>query len=114
MTQDDVLFGYRLQLFDLVGRVGVSGACRTFGIHRPLDHGPNRLGASGNRCVSSGCAGLLFDLDVLTKTVTSVAVHQDRDVVIEVRFGEQRLRETLDLPGDVVGRHRAKLTEERP
>ena len=34
MTQDDVLFGYRLQLFDLAGRVGVSAACRTFGVHR--------------------------------------------------------------------------------
>ena len=34
MTQDDVLFGYRLQLFDLAGRVGVSEACRTFGVHR--------------------------------------------------------------------------------
>jgi transposase InsO family protein len=34
MSQDDVLFGYRLQLFDLAGRVGVAAACRTFGIHR--------------------------------------------------------------------------------
>lgn len=34
MTQDDVLFGYRLQLFDLAGRTSVSEACRTFGIHR--------------------------------------------------------------------------------
>src|SRR6266702_5158053 len=34
VSQDDVLFGYRLQLFDLAGRVGVSAACRTFGIHR--------------------------------------------------------------------------------
>jgi transposase len=34
VTQDDVLFGYRLQLFDLAGRVGVSAACRTFGVHR--------------------------------------------------------------------------------
>ncbi len=34
VTQDDVLFGYRLQLFDLAGRVGVSEACRTFGVHR--------------------------------------------------------------------------------
>lgn len=34
MSQDDVLFGYRLQLFDLAGRIGVSAACRTFGIHR--------------------------------------------------------------------------------
>ena len=34
MSQDDVLFGYRLQLFDLAGRVGVAAACRTFGVHR--------------------------------------------------------------------------------
>jgi transposase-like protein len=26
--------GYRLQLFDVAGRVGVSAACRTFGVHR--------------------------------------------------------------------------------
>jgi transposase InsO family protein len=34
MSKDDVLFGYRLQLFDLAGRTSVSHACRTFGIHR--------------------------------------------------------------------------------
>jgi transposase len=34
MSQDDVLFGYRLQLFELAGRIGVSAACRSFGIHR--------------------------------------------------------------------------------
>lgn len=34
MSQDDVLFGYRLQLVDLAGRVGVTEACRTFGVHR--------------------------------------------------------------------------------
>jgi len=34
MSQDDVLFGYRLQLFDLAGRIGVSAACRVFGVHR--------------------------------------------------------------------------------
>src|SRR6266480_2549733 len=34
MSQDDVLFGYRLQLFDLAGRIGVSAACRSFGVHR--------------------------------------------------------------------------------
>jgi len=34
MSQDDVLFGYRLQLFDLAGRIGVSAACRMFGVHR--------------------------------------------------------------------------------
>lgn len=34
MTKDDVLFGYRLQVFDLAGRTTVSNACRVFGIHR--------------------------------------------------------------------------------
>jgi len=34
MSNDDVLFGYRLQLFDLAGRTGVSAACRAFGVHR--------------------------------------------------------------------------------
>jgi transposase InsO family protein len=34
MTQDDVLFSYRLQLFDLAARTTVSNACRTFGVHR--------------------------------------------------------------------------------
>ncbi len=34
MTQDDVLFGYRLQVFELAGRSSVSEACRAFGIHR--------------------------------------------------------------------------------
>jgi hypothetical protein len=34
MSQDDVLFGYRLPLFDLAGRIGVAAACRTFGVHR--------------------------------------------------------------------------------
>src|SRR3954449_1392180 len=34
MTQDDVLFGYRLQLFALVGERGVSEACRLMGVHR--------------------------------------------------------------------------------
>jgi transposase InsO family protein len=34
VTQDDVLFGFRLQLFDLAARTTVSHACRTFGVHR--------------------------------------------------------------------------------
>ena len=34
MTQDDVLFGYRLQLFRLAGELGVSQACRLMGVHR--------------------------------------------------------------------------------
>jgi transposase len=34
MTKDDVLFGYRLQLFDLAARTTVVYACRTFGVHR--------------------------------------------------------------------------------
>jgi transposase InsO family protein len=34
MTKDDVLFGYRLQLFAEARRSSVSAACRTFGVHR--------------------------------------------------------------------------------
>src|SRR4051794_8186080 len=34
MTQDDVLFGFRLQLFDLAARTTVTNACETFGVHR--------------------------------------------------------------------------------
>jgi transposase InsO family protein len=34
MTKDDVLFGYRQQLFAEAGRTSVSAACRTFGVHR--------------------------------------------------------------------------------
>jgi transposase InsO family protein len=34
MTESDVLYGFRLQLFDHAREVGVSEACRTFGVHR--------------------------------------------------------------------------------
>jgi transposase InsO family protein len=34
MTQDDVLFGYRLRLFALAAERGVSQACRLMGVHR--------------------------------------------------------------------------------
>lgn len=34
MTKDDVLFGYRQQLFALAARTSVSEACRVFGVHR--------------------------------------------------------------------------------
>jgi transposase len=34
MTQDDVLFGYRQQLFAEAARTSVSAACRSFGVHR--------------------------------------------------------------------------------
>ena len=34
MSQDDVLFGYRLQLFALDAEPAVSEACRVFGVHR--------------------------------------------------------------------------------
>jgi transposase-like protein len=34
MTKDDVLFGYRLQLFTEAARTNVLVACRTFGVHR--------------------------------------------------------------------------------
>jgi transposase InsO family protein len=34
MTESDVLYGFRLRLFDHAREVGVSEACRTFGVHR--------------------------------------------------------------------------------
>jgi transposase InsO family protein len=34
VTQDDVLFGYRLQLFALAAERGVAEACRLMGVHR--------------------------------------------------------------------------------
>jgi transposase-like protein len=34
MTDHDVLYGYRLALFDLAGRTSLSHACRSFGVHR--------------------------------------------------------------------------------
>jgi transposase len=34
MSEDDVLFGYRLRVFDYATRTSVSEACRVFGIHR--------------------------------------------------------------------------------
>ncbi len=34
MSQDDILFGYRLRVLDHAARTSVSEACRVFGIHR--------------------------------------------------------------------------------
>jgi transposase InsO family protein len=34
VTNDDRLFGYRLQLFDYAARTSVTEACRVFGVHR--------------------------------------------------------------------------------
>jgi transposase len=34
VTNHDVLYGYRLQLFDLAARTTVANACRVFGVHR--------------------------------------------------------------------------------
>ena len=33
MSQDDVLFGYRLRLFTLAAEIGVRAACRAMGVH---------------------------------------------------------------------------------
>src|SRR6266511_6470772 len=34
MTNDDVVFGFRLRVFDLAARTTVTNACRVFGVHR--------------------------------------------------------------------------------
>jgi transposase len=39
VSQDDVLFGYRLRVLDYAGRTSVSEACRVFGIHRSTFYG---------------------------------------------------------------------------
>jgi len=33
MSDDDVLFGFRLRLFSLAGEIGVRPACRAMGVH---------------------------------------------------------------------------------
>ena len=43
MSEDDVLFGYRLQLLDHAARTSVSEACRTFGVHRSTFYRWKRL-----------------------------------------------------------------------
>jgi transposase len=43
MSEDDVLFGYRLQLLDHAARTSVSEACRTFGVHRSTVYRWKRL-----------------------------------------------------------------------
>ena len=43
MSEDDVLFGYRLQLLDYAARTSVSEACRTFGVDRSTFYRWKRL-----------------------------------------------------------------------
>ena len=43
MSEDDVLFGYRLQLLDYAARTSVAEACRTFGVHRSTFYRWKRL-----------------------------------------------------------------------
>ncbi len=43
MTDHDVLFGFRLQLFDLAARTSVSNACRVFNVHRSTYYRWKRL-----------------------------------------------------------------------
>src|SRR5438045_2903771 len=42
MSEDDVLFGYRLRVLDHAARTSVSEACRLFGIHRSTYYGWKR------------------------------------------------------------------------
>jgi hypothetical protein len=58
MTKDDVLFGYRLQLFAEAARTNVSAACRTFGcIARRTTPGSVRLTATAWRCSGRASVG---------------------------------------------------------
>ncbi len=58
MTKDDVLFGYRQQLFAEAARTSVSAACRTFGVHRSTYyHWKRRSTATAWRCSDPESAG---------------------------------------------------------
>ena len=59
MSHDDVLFGYRLQLFDLAGRTLVQPACRTFGVHplQLLPPGRRRSTATLECCARASGGG---------------------------------------------------------
>lgn len=58
MTQDDVLFSYRLQLFELAGRTTVANACRIFGVHGPpTTGGSTRSTVRAWRCCVRASAG---------------------------------------------------------
>jgi len=43
MLDSDVLFGFRLRLLDHAREVGVSAACRTFGVHRSTYYRPKHM-----------------------------------------------------------------------
>ena len=49
MTKDDVLFGYRQQLFAEAARTSVSTACRTFGVHTLTPSAVARCAFAGAR-----------------------------------------------------------------
>ncbi len=58
MTKDDVLFGYRQQLFAQAAKTNVSAACRTFGVHRSTYYAWKRAKSTGTalRCSGQGSA----------------------------------------------------------
>jgi transposase-like protein len=59
MTKDDVLFGYRQQLFAEAARTNVSAACRTFGVHRSTFYAWKRQStATALRCCAPESAGV--------------------------------------------------------
>src|SRR3954465_13812609 len=72
MTQDDVLFGYRLQLFDLAARTTVSHACRTFGVHRSTYY---RWKAQVDRQGLESSPGKWCRSSALSSSVMSLAAH---------------------------------------
>ena len=58
MTQDDVLFGYRLQVFDLASRTTVAHACRSSGFtDRPTTGGSGSSTVRGWRCCARVSVG---------------------------------------------------------
>jgi hypothetical protein len=72
MTQDDVLFGYRLQRFDLAARTTVSHVCRTFEVHRSTYSTPCRRSAElTRRLTKRQCDGSRTRATTRTGSTTS-------------------------------------------
>ena len=63
MTQDDVLFGYRLQLFALASERGVSEACRLMGVNRSTYYRwKHEVECLGNRLARARLSGVIVFL----------------------------------------------------
>jgi len=99
VTQDDVLFGYRLQLFRLAEELGVSKACRVMGVNRsPTTAGSRRSSAPGSSTATARAAptGDANQLSLITEQrIVAFALGHPR-------LGLKRIAAQLDDPNGAV------------